>query len=127
MRGLNLRDTSLAAARLEGAILVSAYLAEGHLYLARLVGAYLSRSHLEGADLMQVDFWGADLTLAIINAANFTDAKNLTQEQIDKCVFITEHYPYDEPPILPDGIEPNYQKMSIGEWEDEIKSKFPKI
>ena len=106
LEGANLSGADLRWARVEGA----------HLEGANLSGAHLELAKLEGTNLSGADLEKADLTLAFINYVNFTNAKNLTQEQIDSCAFITDDDFYQKPPILPKGIKPTYKKMKRSEW-----------
>ena len=140
----DLEGADLSQAHLEGANLFMAHLERAYLFMAHLEGANLRQAHLEGADLTfaiisgadlieadleradleradleGADLEGADLTFAIINGANFTNAKNLTQEQIDECVFITDDDFSQDPPTLPEGMEHTYREMEQDEWEEE--------
>ena len=115
----NLWGVALFGTRLEGAILTYAYLG----------GALLDETHLEETFLFRTDFIGAylqgcHLKLAIINDANFADAKGLRQEQINECVFITDRPHHKERPKLPDGIEHKYRNMTIKEWEAASGRKY---
>ena len=93
-------------------ILERADLSKACLQNANLAGAQLS-----GANLQEADFKGADLTLAVINEADFTNARNLTQEQIDACVFIKDNDVSNKnPPILPEGMKPSFAVMTDEEW-----------
>ena len=112
----HLKRANLLMAHLEGDLLRQADLEEADLTLATISGADLIEANLEGADLSE-----ADLTLAIINGANFTNAKNLTQEQIDECVFITDFPEFEKPPTLPEGMEDNYKRMTLDEWNEATK------
>ena len=133
-----LQGANLAAAHLEGADLIGARLERASLwrsqlegavlFAARLEGVNLGHAHLEGANLRYVnlegaDFHGAHLTLAIINDVDFAGAKNLTQEQIDECVFITNYTLCKQSPKLPDGIEHEYRTMSLKDWERACKER----
>ena len=114
----------LLGAHLEEAPLVGFHLEGAGLSAAHLEGADLSVAHLEGADLGFAYLEGARLNLTIINKADFANSIGLTQKQIKKCVFITDHPLYKQRPSLPNGIEHEYQEMSIKEWEVESRSKF---
>ena len=115
----NLEGAHLRNANLEGSRLASTNLKEVDFLNAKLRGALLVGANLEGSHFFMVH-----LTLAIINNANFTDATYLTQEQINECVFITDYSDSNQPPTLPNGIEHEYQRMSISEWQDKSGRKF---
>ena len=111
-RDADLRETNFTKSNLASAILERADLSKSCLQNANLAGAQLS-----GANLQEADFKGADLTLAVINEADFTNARNLTQEQIDACVFIKDNDVSNKnPPILPEGMKPSFSVMTGEEW-----------
>ena len=114
----------LRYARLEEAYLEGARLGRSHLYRAHLEGAHLNHARLEGARLIHAHLEGAHLKLTIINEADFTDAKGLKKGQFNKCVFITDHPHYKQPPLLPNGIEHNYKRMSMSEWRGGNKREY---
>ena len=120
----NLKGSDLSCANLEGAYLFHANLDGADLSGAALEGSNLSDANLERANLSDASLDGANLGLTIINGTNFTDAVDLMQEQIDGCVFITDHPRYEQSPSLPDDIGHRYQKMSIIEWEAASGRKF---
>ena len=78
LRGARMEGADLGGARMEGADLRGARMEGADLSGARMEEAYLYRANLKSADLA---FW----TCARANAssADFTDAKNMTQEQVD--------------------------------------------
>jgi len=98
LEGANLNDAYLNGAHLEGAYLIgahlSAFLNDAHLngailVFATLTGALLNGAHLESADLRgahleRADLRGANLNGATMDGADLSDAKYLTQEQLDK-------------------------------------------
>jgi uncharacterized protein YjbI with pentapeptide repeats len=127
LQGVNLQDANLQDAKLQGAFLQDANLQQAFLQRAHLQGANLQRAHLQGADLLGAnllgadllkadlqraffpdanlqgadlrgaDLLGADLLGADLQRANLTEAKNLTQDQINTaCV--------DEDTKLPAGL-----------------------
>ena len=116
----HLAGANLHGAHLAGANLYGAYLARADLYGAYLARAHLLRSHLEGANLHGAHLGRAHLHSAIINEADFKDAEDLTQEQIDGCVFITDHTKFKGNPILSDSIKHTYREVSFEEWEKEV-------
>ena len=134
----HLEEADLSNAHLEGADLYRANLKGANFWLAHLERSRLQRSNLEGADLRNAHLEGADLketnlSFAIINAADFADAIDLTQEQIDECVFITKYDSVnyltifdflEEPPILPEGMEYTYREMAQSEWEEKRKTRI---
>ena len=125
----HLEGAFLDGAYLEGALLWNTHLEGALLTGAVLWGAHLDDAHLEGARLFGTDLGvaylrGANLTLAIINNADFTGVTDLKQEQINECVFLTDRSYHNKQPILPDGIKPNYKNMSIKEWEDASGREF---
>ena len=120
LEGANLRETHL-----EGANLRETHLEGADLNKARLEGARLRWVYLEGANLEGANLDRANLTLAIINGANFTNAKNLTQTQIDSCVFISDNTKFKDPPKLPEGMEHTYQIMTLVEWFETMVQEYP--
>ena len=129
LEGARLERADLGGAHLKIAYLGGAHLEAANLEWAHLEGVNLGRAHLKGANLSDVhlegaNLHGAHLTLAIINGADFAGTKSLSQEQINGCVFITNHPLQEQQPTLPDGIEHKYQKMSIKEWEAKSGRKF---
>ena len=110
-RDADLRETDFAGVSFESANFTQANFFKACLQNTNLVGAQLS-----GVNLQEVDFKGADLTLAVINEADFTNARNLTQEQIDACVFIKNYVSHKNPPILPEGMKPSFSVMTDEEW-----------
>ena len=123
----HLEGASLSSAHLEGARLWNTFLEGSNLVGVHLEGVYLGGAHLEGADLAiarleganleGAHLAGADLRLTIINKADFSNAKKLTQEQINSCVFITNHTRFKGKPKLPEGFEHTYAQLSFEEWE----------
>ena len=132
--GAHLEGADLSDAHLEGAHLIATNLGEADLSDAHLEGAYLWHAHLEGADLEGAYLEGAllwntnlkdaILKLAVINSADFSDAKNLTKEQIDSCVFITDHTKFKKKPQLPKGFKRTYRKLTFKKWQKE-KDELP--
>ena len=94
LTGAILAGAILAGAHLDRAYLNRAILTGAHLTSAILHRAYLNRTHLAGAYLDRAILTGANLTGAILtsahlNAANltgadFSEAKGLTQKQLDQ-------------------------------------------
>jgi uncharacterized protein YjbI with pentapeptide repeats len=87
----NLTDAMLAGANLLHADLITAKLTGANLLDANLTAAHLTGADLTGADLTGADLADADLSYADLSGANmraptayFSDAKNLTQTQLDK-------------------------------------------
>jgi hypothetical protein len=88
LNGTNLQQADLMAAILEGAQLSSADLRKSLLKLANLQSTRLCNAQLQGADIRRADFSGAslldaNLEGAFINLADFRNAYQLTQQQID--------------------------------------------
>jgi uncharacterized protein YjbI with pentapeptide repeats len=84
----NLQQADLMAAILEGSHLSSADLRKSLLKLANLQSTRLCNAQLQGADIRQADFSGAslldaNLEGAFIDLADFRNAYQLTQQQID--------------------------------------------
>ncbi|MEU0793130.1 pentapeptide repeat-containing protein [Amycolatopsis sp. NPDC005961] len=71
--GIDLEDTDLRWARLNGALLSRALFADADLSHASLVGADLSHANLSGADLSGADLTGADLRHANLDRADLED------------------------------------------------------
>ena len=92
------------------------------LSVANLKRANLRAAHLEGVCLWGANLEGADLTLAVINEVDFTGAKNLTQEQINSCVFIADLFDAKKLPTLPEGMNPTYREMTHNEWERQASN-----
>lgn len=57
--------------------------------------------HLHGTKFGLVDFSGAKFSGAIVNDTDFSDVKNLSQDEIN----VTHHYS-GHPPKLPEGMTP---------------------
>jgi hypothetical protein len=71
---------------LENAQLNVAYLAGADLREAHLEGAHMGGSHLKNANLTACYLERADLWEAHVEGANLTDAKGLTQSQLDQAL-----------------------------------------
>ena len=128
LTGADLQEAELWGSDLNGVWLLEANLCGANLRHAQLKGVSLGKANLSGANFMGAGFIRADskesyLYLAIINGANFFGS-NLTQKQIDECVFITNHPSHMQSPLLPHGRKPNYQRMSIRKWESLSRRKF---
>jgi DnaJ-domain-containing protein 1 len=80
----NLQDTNLNNALLSGADFTAANLTRADFAQARLDAANFYHANLAGATFDHADLAGADLTGAWIGGARLQDARNLTQEQIDR-------------------------------------------
>jgi uncharacterized protein YjbI with pentapeptide repeats len=91
--GADFTGADLIGANFAGAQLVGADLTETRLSRAHLIGADLSGAHLIGAGLV-----GADLNGAVLAGADLTDARTLTQIQLDAALG-------DGATVLPSGIE----------------------
>ena len=119
----DLQEAELRSSNLKGVCLLGANLSGAMISNSDLIGAHLGHTDLSGADLIGSDLSGSHFYLAIINGTNFLDVKNLTQEQFDDCVLITDHPVYGQPSFLPDDIKPNYPNMSMSmkEWKDKCK------
>ncbi|MEW6496619.1 MAG: pentapeptide repeat-containing protein [Cyanobacteriota bacterium] len=88
LNGTNLQQTDLMAAILEGVQLSSADLRKSLLKRANLQSTRLCNAQLQGADIRQADFSGAslldaNLEGAFIDLADFRNAYQLTQQQVD--------------------------------------------
>jgi len=79
LSGAYLSDADLSGASLVGATLSGAYFGGANLRGADLSGAYLSGAYLSGAYLGGAHFFKANL-----RGAYLSEAKNLTQQQIDE-------------------------------------------
>ena len=97
----HLERADLIGADLHEADLSDAYLQEADLSSSHLRGVNLTGSHLEAVFLRKANLRNTDLTLSIINCADFENAKNLRQEQINSCVFITDDDFFAGIPTLP--------------------------
>jgi uncharacterized protein YjbI with pentapeptide repeats len=82
--GADLSDAKLGSTNLSDANLVGANLSGAKLFLANLSGANLVGANLSGAKLGKANLSGADLRHANLNGADLSDAKNLTQTQLDE-------------------------------------------
>ena len=99
---LDLQNVCLRFTNLEGGVLIS----------ANLQGAELRDANLQGAKLGGANLQSADLSDADISEASFLIVENLTQEQLNACV-----YEKDKPPReLPDGLE--VPEGRAYRWED---------
>lgn len=88
LEGAILDGTRMRRSRLDWADLEEAHLQRAGLQFAQLAHANLQKAHLEGAQLIQADLrearlCGAELRGAHLEGADLTDAKNLTQPQVD--------------------------------------------
>jgi len=79
LSGAYLSDADLSGASLVGATLSGAYFGGANLRGADLSGAYLSGAYLSGAYLSEAHLFKANL-----RGAYLSEAKNLTQQQIDE-------------------------------------------
>src|SRR5262245_4025048 len=90
LRRANLSGANLVSANLSDADLSSADLSGAHLGLENMRGAQLVNrvtglvDHLGGANLSGANLSDTDLSGADLSGANLSDAKNLTQTQLDK-------------------------------------------
>ena len=96
LRDTNLQEADLQRADLQRADLRGANLQEADLIEADLQGTRLWRVNLRGAVLQYANLEGAQLWRANLEGTDFTDATNLTQQQID------ESTRQDSRTILPD-------------------------
>jgi uncharacterized protein YjbI with pentapeptide repeats len=79
----DLFGTDLFGADLSGADLNSSYVGDANLRYANLRGADLRGAQLSNADLSEAFLDGADLSGAILDGANLSDAKGVTEEQLE--------------------------------------------
>lgn len=79
LEGAFLDRSNLSGANLTSAFLVSAHLASADLKRANLISANLISANLSNADLKD-----ANLSDTILYHADITDARNLTQQQLDQ-------------------------------------------
>ncbi len=93
----NLQEADLAGAKLQGANLRVANLQKADLSGANLQGADLSGANLQGANLNKAYLKKANLGDANLSGANLTEAKKLTQKQLDQACG-------DEKTKLPEGL-----------------------
>jgi uncharacterized protein YjbI with pentapeptide repeats len=82
LRESNLRAADLNGVELWGADLWKVNLREAQLWQAKLVGAFLGRANLSEASLWQADLTGAYLWKANLEGANLTEA-NLTEANLE--------------------------------------------
>lgn len=99
LRDTNLQEAYLQRAKLQRADLRGANLQEADLIEAELQGTLLWRANLQGAVLQDANLEGAQLWRANLEGTNFTDAINLTQQQIDQSTR------RDSTTILPDYLK----------------------
>jgi len=78
LRGAILEDANFSRADLSSAILEDANFEDADLERADLSGAILEDANFEDADL-----GGANLVKAVLWGANLSQARNLTQQQLD--------------------------------------------
>jgi len=81
---INLTNADMSDIDLSGANLIFVDLRGTHLRNANLSFADLSLANLIFADLTAADLRGTDLSGANLSGANLEEAKNLTQQQLDK-------------------------------------------
>ena len=106
---VNLSMADLTGADLTGVVFINASLMNADLTKANLTGADLTSANLTGAKLTDAfikeaafrdaNLREADLTGAYFRDVNLTEARNLTQAQLDKAVFDP-----DDRPELPPGL-----------------------
>jgi len=84
LRDTNLQEAYLQRAKLQRADLRGANLQEADLIEADLQGTLLWRANLRGAVLQDANLEGAQLWKANLEGTDFTDATNLTHQQIDE-------------------------------------------
>lgn len=99
LRDTNLQEAYLQRAKLQRADLRGANLQEADLIEADLQGTLLWRANLRGAVLQDANLEGAKLWRANLEGTDFTDAINLTQQQIDQSTR------RDSTTILPDYLK----------------------
>jgi hypothetical protein len=93
LSGAVLSGADLSGAVLSGAVLIGADLSGANLFGADLIGAVLIGAHLSGAylsgadlrlaNLSEADLSGANLIGAHLSGADLSEARDLTQEQIN--------------------------------------------
>ena len=125
----NLQEARLVAANLQGANLISANLQGVDFWQANLQGVRFWGANLQGANfkvaqlqgaqfldaqLQRTDFNGAQLQWADCMGVNFSDAENLTEEQVKGMIFKV-----DAPPKLPDDLEQFLDKRHGYEWKED--------
>ena len=118
LKGLDLRDAQLQgvgffAAKLQGARFHDAQLQGARFHDAQLQGAQFLDAQLQGADFNSAQLGWADCT-----RANFSDAKNLTEDQVKGMIFDV-----DRPPTLPKGLEQFLDPMRGYKWERTSDNK----
>ena len=100
LQGADLVFTELQGVDFRGAKLQGANFNQAKLQKANLRDAQLQGANFRGAQLQGADLKGANLQWVDCMAADFSDAKGLTQEQINGMIF-----EYRCPPILPKGLK----------------------
>ena len=118
LKGLDLRDAELQGvefwrAQLQGAYFNQAQLQGANFSHAQLQGANFNHAKLQGADFSHAELQWADCT-----RANFSDAKNLTEDQVSGMIFDVDH-----PPTLPKGLEQFLDPMRGYKWERTSDNK----
>ena len=83
LQGADLQEANLIEAQLQRANLIEAQLQGAYLLGALLQRAQLQRANLQDADLQGANLLWANLQDANLQGANLTEARNLTQDQID--------------------------------------------
>lgn len=102
LSGGTLTKAQIDKSCLRDAMLVDTYLVGADLANSALNGADLSNADLTDADLYQVNFSGAILTRATltnadVTGADFSQAKGLTQPQLDSACAELDQPPFDLP------------------------------
>ena len=113
LKGLDLRDAELQgveffATKLQGARFHNAQLQGARFHNAQLQGSQFFNAQLQGADFNSAQLEWADCSLA-----NFSDAINLTEDQVSGMIFDV-----DAPPKLPDDLEQFLDKRRGYEWKE---------
>lgn len=84
LNGAQLTGADLSGSRMNGAKLGGAYLTDARLVLANLTQAKLDGADLRRADLSGADLSGAELGESDVSGADLRNARNLTQQQVEK-------------------------------------------
>ena len=97
-------------AELQGVDFTFAKLQKANFYNAKLQGANFSHAELQGADCK-----GAELEWADCKGADFSDAKNLTEKQVEVMIFDIGH-----PPTLPKDLKQFLDPRRGCEWKKDL-------
>ena len=113
LKGLDLSDAQLQGVRFFAVKLQGAQFSNAQLQRTDFNGAQLQGAYFYDAQLQRTDFKGANLQWVDCMGADFSNAENLTKNQVKGMIFKV-----DAPPKLPDDLEQFLDKRCGYEWKE---------